>query len=369
MASGVAKSLRELSSGTRLRLARPRCPNRLPSGPREIIEVIVLTAARLFRPILFVLMLATAGCHAQSPSAGGKLPPELARRVEIMIRSRASIPPNYEMVIGPRTRSDVPGFDEITVLFSAEGKTSKPMNFLLSTDGKTLAQFSKFDISQDPKTMVSAEGRPARGGPANAPVLIVGFDDLECPFCSRMHAALFPALLERYKDQVRIVYRDFPLDQHPWAMRAAIDSNCLGAQSPEGYWNLVDYIHSHAADMGGAEKTLAKANETLDTLTREEGKRQKANETTLNACIEKQDDSAVRASMEMGSKLGVEATPALFINGERLEGALPIEYVYRMIDNALVAAGQTPPPPVTLPPLSGPRPPAAAQPSDHTSSE
>ncbi len=67
---------------------------------------------------------------------------------------------------------------------------------------------------------------------------------------------------------------------------------------------------------------MAKANETLDTLTREEGKRQKANETTLNACIEKQDDSAVRASMEMGSKLGVEATPALFINGERLEGAL-----------------------------------------------
>ncbi len=143
------------------------------------------------------------------------------------------------MVIGPRTRSDVPGFDEITVLFSAEGKTSSRMNFLLSSDGKTLAQFSKFDISQDPKTMVSAEGRPARGGPANAPVLIVGFDDLECPFCSRMHAALFPALLERYKDQVRIVYRDFPLDQHPWAMRAAVDSNCLGAQSPEvtGIWS------------------------------------------------------------------------------------------------------------------------------------
>ncbi len=308
----------------------------------------MLNAVRLFRPFLFVLMLATAGCHAQTPN-GGKLPPELARRVEILIRSKVNLPPNYDMIIGQRTHSDVPGFDEIMVLFSAEGKTSKPMVFLLSSDGKTLAQFTKFDISKDPKSLVSDAGRPARGGPANAPVVIVGFDDLECPFCAKMHAQLFPALLDRYKDQVRIVYRDFPLDQHPWAVRAAVDANCLAAQSVPGYWNLVDYIHAHAGDMGGTEKTLTKANETLDTLTKEEGKRQKVNESALNLCVEKQDDTAVKASIKVASDLGVEATPALFINGERLEGAVPVEFVYRMIDNALVAAGQTPPPPVAPP--------------------
>ena len=308
----------------------------------------MLNAVRLFRPFLFVLMLATAGCHAQAPN-GGKLSPELARRVEILIRSKTNLPPNYDMIIGQRTHSDVPGFDEIMVLFSAEGKTSKPMVFLLSNDGKTLAQFTKFDISKDPRSLVSDAGRPARGGPANAPVVIVGFDDLECPFCAKMHAQLFPALLDRYKDQVRIVYRDFPLDQHPWAVRAAVDANCLAAQSVPGYWNLVDYIHAHAGEMGGTEKTLTKANETLDTLTKEEGKRQKVNESALNACVEKQDDTAVKASIKVASDLGVEATPALFINGERLEGAVPVEYVYRMIDNALVAAGQTPPPPVALP--------------------
>ena len=137
--------------------------------------------------------------------------------------------------IGPRTKSNVPDFDEISVTFMADGKTSKPVVFLLSTDGKTLAQFSKFDISKDPKLLVSGEGRPARGGPANAPVLIVGFDDLECPYCAKMHAQLFPALMERYKDQIHIVYRDFPLDQHPWAMRAAIDANCLAGANPTAY--------------------------------------------------------------------------------------------------------------------------------------
>jgi protein-disulfide isomerase len=329
----------------------------------------VLNAVRLFRPFVFVLMLATAGCHAQGPpTGGGKLSPELARRVEILIRSRANLPPNYDVVIGQRTRSDVAGFDEIMVLFSAEGKTSKPMSFLLSTDGKTLAQFSKFDISQDPKNLVSAEGRPARGGPANAPVVIVGFDDLECPYCAKMHAQLFPTLIDRYKDQVRIVYRDFPLDQHPWAVHAAVDTNCLGAQSAPGYWNLVDYIHAHAADMGGAEKTLAKANETLDTLTKEEGKRQKVNETTLNACIEKQDDTAVKASVKMGTDLGVDSTPALYINGERVEGAIPVEFVYRMIDKALVAAGQTPPPPAAPAPQPAPAAGATSPQANHVGS-
>lgn len=329
----------------------------------------MLNIARLISPFLFVLLLTATGCHAQSSSTEGKLSPDLARRVEIMLRSKTNLPPYYDVVIGPRTKSTVPGFDEITVTFSSEGKVTRPMIFLLSTDGKTLAQFNKFDISKDPKDLVSAEGRPARGGPANAPVVIVGFDDLECPFCAKMHAQIFPALLARYKDQVRIVYRDFPLVEiHPWAMRAAIDINCLAAQSSDGYWNVVDYIHAHASEIGGSEKTVAKANETLDTLTREEGKRQKVNMTTLNACIEKQDDAVVRASMKMGSDLGVEATPALFVNGERFEGALPIEYVYRVIDNALVAAGKTPPPPVSVPSPDAPAT-AAGQPPARTSSE
>ncbi len=86
----------------------------------------------------------------------------------------------------------MPGYDTVTVTFSADGAPRKQVDFLLSTDGKTLAQFSKFDISKDPKLLVSGDGRPARGGPASAPVLIVGFDDLECPYCAKMHEQLFP---------------------------------------------------------------------------------------------------------------------------------------------------------------------------------
>jgi protein-disulfide isomerase len=308
-----------------------------------------LIAVRPFRILVFALTLAALGCHAQVPAiaGGGKLSPELMRRVQVLIRSRSGVPGNYDITVGPRTKSEVAGFDAISVTFSSDGKTSKPVTFLLSDDGKTLAQFTKFDISKDPKDLVSATGRPGRGGPENAPVVVVGFDDLECPYCARMHAELFPALTERYKNQVRIVYKDFPLVEiHPWAMRAAIDVECMAAQSPTGYWNLVDYIHAHAAEMGGAEKSVANANATLDSLTKAEGTRQNANSSVLNACIAKQDETAVRASMKEGEDLGVDSTPMLFVNGEKVSGgALPMKYIYKIIDDTLIASGQTPPPP------------------------
>jgi protein-disulfide isomerase len=319
----------------------------------------VLSVSKQFRLLLFGLSVAAVGCHAQTPPAGQPLSADLARRVEVLIRSKSQVPPEYVVSVGPRQKSDVPGFDTVEVTFSANGKTSKPLLFLLSTDGKTLAQFNKFDISKDPKDIVSAANRPARGGPATAPVTIVVFDDLQCPFCARMHAQMFPALTQRYGDKVRVVYRDFPLDQiHAWAMRAAIDSSCLGAQNSVGYWKLVDNIHQHAAEIGGDAKSVEKANAQLDSMTMDEGKRQNVDTAVLTACIAKQDDTAVKASVKEGDSLGVDATPALFINGEKLDGAQPMEYVYRMVDDALKAAGQTPPPPFVPTPTAAPTSPS-----------
>ena len=319
-------------------------------------------ASRPVRSLLFLLSLTVAGCHAQAPpAAGSRLSPELARRVEVLIRSTANVPPNYVIQVGPREPSEVPGFSKVEVNFTAEGKSSKPVAFLISNDGKTMAQFTKYDISRDPKQLVSADGRPARGGPATAPVVIVGFDDLECPFCAKMHAELFPALLQRYGKQVRIVYRDFPLDQHPWAMRAAVDANCLAAQTTPGYWSFVDQVHEHAAELGGADKSLSKANDTLDQTARGAGKAQHADMAALDSCIKKQDTGAIRASIKEGESLGVDSTPALFINGEKLQGAYPIEDVYRMIDNALIASGQTPPP-APKPEDASPSPASSAKP-------
>ena len=311
------------------------------------------TTLKIACSLLLAAAISTLGCHAQVPPAG-TLSPDQARRVELLIRSRTKIPPDYRMTIGPRTPSDVPDFDKIEIVVHAEGQPSRPIAFLLSKDGKTLAQFNKYDISADPRTIISGAGRPARGGAEGAPVEIVVFDDLECPFCAKMHSQLFPALLDRYGSNVRIEYKDYPLSQHPWAMRAAIDTNCVGSQSSPAYWNLVDYIHTHASDIGGTEHSLEKSNQMLDTMALDEAKKNNLKTEEIEACIKKQDQSAVKASMKVGDELGVEATPVLFINGEKLEGAYPLVDVFRMVDEALVALGKTPPPPYQ--PNSAPAP-------------
>ncbi|HXS12828.1 MAG TPA: thioredoxin domain-containing protein [Acidobacteriaceae bacterium] len=326
-----------------------------------------------FPSTLLALTLATLGCHAQTPAPSGtQLTPAEQHRVEVLLRQKANLPPGSTVQLGPRQPSEIPGYDNIAVSFSAEGKTSKPANFLISKDGKTLAQFSKYDLTADPRTMIAADGRPSRGGPSTAPVVIVGFDDLECPYCARLHESIFPALTQRYGDKVRIVYKDFPLEQHPWAMRAAVDVNCLAAQSPTGYWNLVDYIHAHASDIGAdakdpkAEKTLPRANEQLDKLTREQGQFQKADMPRLEACLTRQDTAAIEASKKIGEGLGLDSTPTLFINGAKIDGAVPVDFLFGQIDDALRAEGVQPPPPYVAPAPPTPATPAATPKPDTT---
>jgi protein-disulfide isomerase len=356
---------------------------------REIIGV-VLKGVRPLRCLALIAMVAALGCHAQtSPPDGGaqavqvgvKLTPEMARRVEVTIRNRAQISLDYAISIGEPSKSEIAGYDQIMVTFTADGKTIKSAPFLLSVDGGTLAQFNKFDLSHAPKDLVSAAGRPARGGPPDAPVLIVGFDDLECPVCAQMNAEMFPAVLDRYKNLVRVVYRDVPLEEiHPWAMRAAVDANCLGAVSTAGYWDFVDYVHAHADQIAVTDQTagtvqasvadqverykqtLAKADATLDKLALDEGVRQKVDAKELAACVQKQDVTDVKASVLQAEAdpLRVAGVPTLFINGEKVDQLVPIETIFKVIDGALIAAGKTPPPPAPLVAQPAPAAPATA---------
>jgi protein-disulfide isomerase len=332
----------------------------------------VLTPSRL-APLVLATLLTALGCHAQSaPQTGLKtgtaVSPALAHRIEVLLRGKAQLPPASTITVGPVQPSDVTGYHTVTVTFSANDATSHPVNFLLSDDGKTVAQFVKYDISADPRTLIADDGRPSRGGPAAAPVVIVNFDDLECPFCARLHASLFPAITQRYGDKVHIVYKDFPLTEiHPWAMHAAVDVNCLADQSPTGYWSLVDYIHGHYEDIGidpaakpdptkpdAPKHTLDRAYTQLDKITRDQGIAQKADAAKLDACIAKQDTTAIEVSRKLGDSLNLGSAPTFYINGAKFDGAIPIEFIFEQIDNALRAEDITPPPP-----FAAPAPPAA----------
>jgi len=289
----------------------------------------------------------TAGCKAQptpTPNAANTPldPATLNRHIEVLVRSQFNVPQDYTVTLGTRGPSLVTGFETLPITFT-RGTKSKVENFLISKDGQTLARLETFDLAQDPVFSIDVAGRPIRGNP-NAKVTVINFDDLECPYCARMHEALFPSTLERYKDKVRFIYKDDPLiELHPWAMRASVDANCLAAQSGDVYWTYVDYLHAHGQEVSGEDRNPAKSFAALDRIARQEATLAKLDSGKLDACLTKQDESQVKASAAEAENLKIDGTPALFFNGERIDGAIQEDMVWAVIDRALRAAGVEPP--------------------------
>ena len=302
-------------------------------------------------------LAATVGCRAQAPGAKDTInDPALKRKIEVLVRTQFSVPPEYELVMGPRKASSIPGFDTMDITFSHAQHTSTT-EFLISTDNKSLARLEKFDLANIPSENIPITDRPIRGNPA-AKVTVINFDDLECPYCARMHQELFPETMERYRDKVRFVYKDDPLTEiHPWALHAAVDSNCIAAQNGGAYWGYVDYLHAHGQDVTGSDRNLQTSYATLDKIAREQGKIFSLDAAKLDACLAKQDEATVRASMKEADSLGVDSTPSVFVDGERIAGgAQPKEQLWAVIDRALRAAGiEPPPPPATEPPPPAPK--------------
>ena len=290
------------------------------------------------------------GCKAQ-PALPNSPDIDVNRRIEVTVRSQFNIPQDYNVSIGARKPSQFTGYDTLPVTLS-RGTKSSVVEFLISTDGKTLARLETFNLAKDPAFDIDLAGRPIRGNPT-AKVTVINFDDLECPYCARMHQSLFPSTMEHYKDKVRFIYKDDPLTElHPWAMHAAVDANCLAAQSGDVYWTYVDYLHSHGQDITGEDRNLTKSDAALDRIARQEATLAKLDSVKLDACLVKQDESKVRASAKEAEALGVDGTPALFVEGERINGAVPEDQVWKVIDRALRAAGEEPPPAAPAQPQS-----------------
>lgn len=304
------------------------------------------------RRATLVLLIVCLGCSAQSMS------PEVARRIEQQVRIFYTIPARVKVILGPVKPSDFPNYDALTITFDG-GDKKQTYDFLLAKDGKTLLRMTKLDLSRDPYAEVmkkiDVSGRPTRGN-AKAKVIAINYDDFECPFCSRMHQTLFPDLLKEYGDRVEFIYKDFPLAEiHPWATHAAVDANCLAAQSQEAYWDFADYIHANQKEVN-SEKGHDGQFAALDRLTMEQGQKHNLDGPKLQACIKAQQDDKVKASVHEGEALGVEATPTMFVNGEQVDGALSISELRAVLDRALVQAGETPPAHPAPAPAAAPQP-------------
>lgn len=306
-----------------------------------------------------LFLLVCLGCSAQS------VPSDVSRRIERQVRSFYSLPSEVQITVGPLKPSEFPNYDSLTVTLN-NGERKQDIAFLLSKDSKSLVRFTKMDLTKDPYAeimrKIDTTGRPTRGN-KDAKVVVVNYDDFQCPFCSRMHQELFPTIFKEYGDRVLFIYKDYPLVEiHPWATHAAVDANCLAAQNNDAYWDFADYIHSNQGQVN-AEKVPAARYAMLDKLTMDRGQTYKLDTDKLQACVKAQKDDAVKTSMKEADAIGVTATPTLFINGEKVDGALPLPELRAVFNRALKEAGVAPPAAAASAPVSTPGSASAAAPS------
>lgn len=161
-------------------------------------------------------------------------------------------------------------------------------------------------------------------GSKNAKVTLIEYSDFECPFCQRFYPTV-KELLKSYPNDVRFVYRHFPLNSiHPNAQKAAEASECaakLGGN--DAFFKLHDKIFDRSPDIGPA---------VLVTLAKEIGLK----EADFKKCLDSAEmASKVNQQMQDGAAAGVSGTPATFVNGKLTSGAVPLESLKTAIDAEL----------------------------------
>jgi protein-disulfide isomerase len=170
-----------------------------------------------------------------------------------------------------------------------------------------------------PRQQISTANSPSRG-PSSAPIELVEFSDFQCPFCLRADPTV-RQVLATYGDRIKLVYRHFPLPNHPNARPAAEAAACAEEQGK--FWQYHDKLF---ADPGHLE--IADLKQRASELGLDKGK--------FDACVDSHASRArVDADVRDGQEAGVNGTPAFFINGRMLSGAQPFEQFKRLIDEEL----------------------------------
>lgn len=286
-----------------------------------------------FKRPVWLVVLFCLGCSAQS------LSPEANQRIERQVRAHFKVPDAVTVTVGTPKPSEFTGYDTLPITFDSGGQKNTH-EFLLSKDGMKLLRLTNIDITPEAyaKTLVqnaetrrqqaelmkkiNVAGRPWRGA-ASPKVTIIVYDDFQCPYCAVMYQTLFADSMKEYADRVRVVLKDFPLFEiHPWAKRAAIDSNCLAEQSNDAYWDFSDYVHANQKEISGPNRDVNASFARLDKAALDAGKKHKLDANILQSCLKAQPDTLLNASVKEADTLGVSSTPTLFINGDKTSGAL-----------------------------------------------
>lgn len=224
--------------------------------------------------------------------------------------------------------SSVPG---LLMPLSPAGSESAPPQCLVTQDAKHLLVGGPHDLSTDPDAAnLSKIGlkQVMAHGPADAPVLVVEYSDMQCPYCRTAHLALEKQLPAAYGNKVRWVFKHNPLTNiHPWSYNAAIAVACALGQRPEASWKLQSKIFEEQEKI-----TPANLRDRVSALAKGSG----LNPAKFLSCYDGQGSKdRVDADMEEAKALKLNSTPAFLINGRIMMGFRDFDSMKGIIDEML----------------------------------
>jgi protein-disulfide isomerase len=240
-------------------------------------------------------------------------PGTVESRVEQYLRNLYAWGPTYDVKVGPSKPSPIPDLLEVPVTVSTGGQSDTAIVYVSKT-GNFLLRGELADMSVDPFADIRSKlhvGTSPSMGPEDAKITLIEFADFECPSCRQLDLIL-RELLPRHPE-VRLVFKHYPLtDIHPWAMTAAIASQCALQQSPVAFWKMHDAIFD-AQDV----ITPSNVRDKMLDLANHLG----LNAETYQACmINPETTSQVKATIEEGHTLAINGTPTIFVNSRRVLG-------------------------------------------------
>lgn len=258
--------------------------------------------------------------------------PEISQHVRELFK----VPENMQLAVGAPHSSSFPAFSQVQVTVD-DGKKKQNMDLYLAQGGRVLVLGQIYALGIDPRRealrTISLQDQPGVG-PANAPVTIVEYADLECPTCAQLHDFVEKNLLPKYGDKIHFVFKEFPLPMHDWSMQAAIANECAYQLDPSTFVNYRTLIF--------ARQSSFTVNNVRDLLL-QYGQEAGIDRLKLSACIDaKASLRRIDADKREADKLGVNRTPTSFVNGKLVVGLPPADEFYKIVDAALAERAEKP---------------------------
>jgi predicted DsbA family dithiol-disulfide isomerase len=280
------------------------------------------------RPIVAVAAALVFICAAASMSmpsvaraaeaASASAPPSAADDARLIdfLQKHYRIPDKKEIDLSAPKAGPFDGMWTRRVTVTMPNGMKEAATIFTDSTGSKFILGQLIDTTGDPWGRISLKGmhlddRPTIG-PDNAPVTIVEFGDFECPFCARATSVLETAVESTYKGKVKLIFKNFPLSMHPWALQAAKAAECVRLQNPTDFWDFANDLYKNQSSIN-PKNVKNKINQFASRLN--------LDTKALDACMPaKATQDRLTEDMKDGLSVRVESTPTFFINGIRVVG-------------------------------------------------